>query len=170
MSTKSIWVSCRRNSSIDQNLHQILDSLIKPGSSRTEGGRRLHKVFLASLDLIPASDVLRAGRLLFFHSFSHCTSSFLNPAIWDKDNRNMSVGKLKGKVSCQLWYILLNFPNFYFKPIWALRVIIPVHNMCTPDGNLRMHAGAEDTCNAFITAYLEFKDHFKEHFRFILSS
>lgn len=76
---------------------------------------------------------------------------------------------MQGKVSRQLWYILLNFHNFYFKTIWALHVIIQVPNVCTPDGYLGMHAGAEDICNTSLTAYLEFKDHFKEYFHFFSS-
>lgn len=78
----------------------------------------------------------------------------------------MSVQKMQGKMSRQLWLILLNFHNLYFETILALHVIIQVHNACTPDGNLGMYAGAEDIWNAFLTAYLEFKNHFKEHSHF----
>lgn len=56
----------------------------------------------------------------------------------------MFVQKLLGKMSCQLWYILLSFPNFNFKTIIAMHVIVQTRNVCTPDGNLEIYAWVED--------------------------
>lgn len=81
----------------------------------------------------------------------------------------MSVQKLLGKMSCQPWYILLSFHNLYFKPIPAMQVIIQMHNICIPHGNLEIYAWAEDIGNTLLTAHLEFKEHFIESTDFFLS-
>lgn len=56
----------------------------------------------------------------------------------------MFVQKLLGKMSCQLWYILLSLHNLYFKTIKAMHVIVQMQNVCTPDGNLDIYAWVED--------------------------
>lgn len=85
------------------------------------------------------------------------SSCFLNITILHEDNINMSVQKPLGKMSCQLWYILLSIHNLHFKAIMSMDV--QMHNVSTPDGNLEIYAWAEDIWNTSLTAHLEFKEH-----------
>lgn len=50
-----------------------------------------------------------------------------------------------------------------------MQVIIQMHNICIPHGNLEIYAWAEDIGNTLLTAHLEFKEHFIESTDFFLS-